>query len=125
MFCQFLLHSKVTQSHTHTHTHNIYIHSFSHIIFHHVPSLVTKYSSLCYTAGFQLIESFVIVLSLFIPLIFLVLKSYFFKWLILRHIEVSGSGIESKPAATYTAAVSMQDPLTLCTGSETDPVPPL
>ena len=32
MFCLFLLYSKVTQSH-------IYIHSFSHIILHHVPSI--------------------------------------------------------------------------------------
>ena len=28
-----------------------YLHSFSHIILHHVPSQVTWYSSLCYTAG--------------------------------------------------------------------------
>ena len=27
----------------------IYTHSFSHIIFHHVPSQVTRYSFLCYT----------------------------------------------------------------------------
>ena len=41
----FLLHSKVTQSHIH-----VYI-LFSHIIFHRVPSQVTRYSSQCYTAG--------------------------------------------------------------------------
>jgi len=35
---------------THTHTY-IYIHSFSHIILHHVPSQVTRYSSLCFAAG--------------------------------------------------------------------------
>ena len=29
----------------------IYIHSFSHIILHHVPSQVTRCSSLCYAAG--------------------------------------------------------------------------
>ena len=29
----------------------IYTHTFSHIILHHVPSQVTGYSSLCYTAG--------------------------------------------------------------------------
>ena len=29
----------------------IYIHSFSHLILHHVPTQVTGYSSLCYTAG--------------------------------------------------------------------------
>ena len=46
VFCQCLLYSKVTHSHTH-----IYIHSFSHIILHQAPSLVTRYSSQCYTAG--------------------------------------------------------------------------
>ena len=30
---------------------HIYTHSFSHIIPHHVPSQVTRYSSLCYTAA--------------------------------------------------------------------------
>ena len=44
MFCPFLLNSKVTQLY-------ICIHSFSHNIFHHVPSQVTGYISLCYTAG--------------------------------------------------------------------------
>ena len=41
----FLLYSKVTQY--------VYIHtySFSHIILHHVPLQVTRYSSLCYTPG--------------------------------------------------------------------------
>ena len=43
MLCQFLLYIKVT-SHT-------YIYSFSHIIFHHVLSQETGYSSLCYTVG--------------------------------------------------------------------------
>ena len=45
MFCQ-LLYSNVTQSltHRHIHTHTL---SFSHIILH-VPSQVTRYSSLCY-----------------------------------------------------------------------------
>ena len=33
-----------------THTH-----SFSHIILHHAPSLVTRYGSLCYTAGISLL----------------------------------------------------------------------
>ena len=46
VFCQFLLYSKVTQPHK-------YIHSFSHIILHHVPSQVTRYSSLCCIAGSQ------------------------------------------------------------------------
>ena len=41
---QFLLHSKVTQS-------NIYIHSFSHIIFHHVLPQETGCRSLRYTVG--------------------------------------------------------------------------
>ena len=36
VLCQFLLYSKATQSY-------IYIHSFSHIIFHHVPSQVIGY----------------------------------------------------------------------------------
>ena len=44
VFCQFLLYSKVTQSYIH-------ICSFSYITLHHVPSQVTRYSSLCYTAG--------------------------------------------------------------------------
>ena len=44
MRCQFLLYSKVTQSYT-------YIHSFSHIIFHHVLSQETGYHSLCSTVG--------------------------------------------------------------------------
>ena len=43
-FCQFLLYSKVTRSHTHTP-------SLSHLILHHGPSLVTRYSSLCATVG--------------------------------------------------------------------------
>ena len=34
--CQFLLYSKVT---------HIYTHAFSHIILHHVPSQVIRYSS--------------------------------------------------------------------------------
>ena len=44
VFCQFLLYHRVTQAH-------IYTHPFSHIILHRVPSPVTRYSSLCYTAG--------------------------------------------------------------------------
>ena len=44
MFCLLLLYSKVTWSY-------IYIHYFSHTIFHHVPSQVIGYSSLYYTAG--------------------------------------------------------------------------
>ena len=44
MFCQFLLYRKVSQL-------SIYIHSFSHIIFHHVSLQVTRYRSLCYIAG--------------------------------------------------------------------------
>ena len=47
MFCEFLLHSKVTQSY-------VYIHYFSHIVLHHVLSQVTGYSSLCYIAGHSL-----------------------------------------------------------------------
>ena len=44
----FLLYSKVTQSHTHI---NIYTHSFSHFILHYIPSQVTRYSSLYCIAG--------------------------------------------------------------------------
>ena len=44
MFCQFLLYSKVTQLY-------IYIHSFFHIILHHVSSQVIIHSSLCCRAG--------------------------------------------------------------------------
>ena len=44
VFCQFLLYSKMTQLY-------IYIHSFSHIFLHHIPSQVIRYSSLCCTAG--------------------------------------------------------------------------
>ena len=49
-FCQFLLYSKVTQLH-------IYIHSLSHILFHHIPSQVTRHSSLCCTAGFHCLST--------------------------------------------------------------------
>ena len=42
VFCQFLLYSKVTQLY-------IYIYSFSHITFYHVPSQMTRHSSLCCT----------------------------------------------------------------------------
>ena len=41
---QFLLYSIVTQSY-------IYLHSFSHTIFHHVLSQETRHSSLCCTVG--------------------------------------------------------------------------
>ena len=40
MLCQFLLHSKVAQLH-------INIHSFTHIILHHVPSQVIRYIVPC------------------------------------------------------------------------------
>ena len=49
VFCQFLLYSKVTQSY-------IYTRSFSHIIFHHVPSQVIGYSSLFYAAAITLLD---------------------------------------------------------------------
>ena len=42
-----LIISAVQQSDPVIHIHN----SFSHIIFDHVPSQVTRYSSLCYTVG--------------------------------------------------------------------------
>ena len=51
--CQFLLYSKVTQSYTH-----IYMHSFSHVILHRIPSQVTRWSSLCYTTGSRRVEYF-------------------------------------------------------------------
>ena len=41
----FLLYSKMTQSYTHTHIF------FSHIILHHAPLQVSRYSDQCYTAG--------------------------------------------------------------------------
>ena len=44
MLYQFLLYSTATQSY-------LYIHSFSHTIFHHVLAQQTEYSSLCCTAG--------------------------------------------------------------------------
>ena len=44
MLCQFLLHSKVTQSY-------ICIHSLSYIILHRGLPQVIGYSSLCYTVG--------------------------------------------------------------------------
>ena len=44
VLCQFLVYSKVTQSY-------IYIHYFLHIIFYHVLSQETGYSSLCCTVG--------------------------------------------------------------------------
>ena len=42
MFCQFLLYSKMNHLYIYTHTHT---RLFSHIIFQHVPSQVTRYSS--------------------------------------------------------------------------------
>ena len=49
LFCQF---PTVQRSDTVTHTRTyIYIHSFSHMFLYHLPSQVTRYSSLCYTAG--------------------------------------------------------------------------
>lgn len=45
---QFLLYSKMTQLHTYF---------FSHIILHHDPSQVMRYSSLCYRAGCPLFRS--------------------------------------------------------------------
>ena len=43
---------KVTQSHTYIYIYiYIYMHSFSHIILHCVLSQVTRYRSLCYSAG--------------------------------------------------------------------------
>ena len=35
----------------------VHIHSFSHNIFHHVPSQVIGYSSLCYKAEFQCLST--------------------------------------------------------------------
>ena len=46
----FCCNSKVTQLYT-------YIYSFSHIIFHHVPSQVIRYTFLGYTAGFHCLSS--------------------------------------------------------------------
>ena len=47
----FLPYSKMTQSHTHTHTHmHIYV-LFLILFLHCAPSQVTRYSTLCYTAG--------------------------------------------------------------------------
>ena len=52
MFCQFLLYSKVTHSYIHIYIYTyIHTHSFSHILLHHLPSQVTRCSSLCYIAG--------------------------------------------------------------------------
>ena len=50
MWHHFLLYSKVTQSY-------MYIHSFSHIIFHHVLWPEIGYGSLCYIVGKFLILS--------------------------------------------------------------------
>ena len=44
MSCQFLMYSKVTRSY-------LYIHSLSHIIFHHFLSQETSCSSLCCMVG--------------------------------------------------------------------------
>ena len=49
-FTGFYQFSTVHQSDPVTHT---YIHSFSHIVLHHAPSQVTRYSSQCYTAEFH------------------------------------------------------------------------
>ena len=53
MFCQFLLYSKVTQSHVCVHTHT---HSFSHIILHHVRINLLICKSSMYHAIFLMIE---------------------------------------------------------------------
>ena len=60
MLCQFLLYSKVTQSHTH-------IHSFSHIIFHHVSCQETGYSSLCCTAGPRCLSILNVIVCIYEP----------------------------------------------------------
>ena len=52
MFYQFLLSSKVAQFYTYICIYAcVYTYSFSHNIFHPVPSQVIGFSSLCYTAG--------------------------------------------------------------------------
>ena len=55
MLCQFLLYSKVTQSH-------IYIHSLSYIIFHYGLSQETGYSSLCYTVESHYVDFLMMVI---------------------------------------------------------------
>ena len=50
IFGQFLLDGRGTQLY-------IYIHSFSHVLLHRVPSQVVRFRSLCYTAGSLLIHT--------------------------------------------------------------------
>lgn len=58
MFCQFLPRSKVTQAY-------IYIHSFSHIIFYHVPSQMIGYSSLCYIPGSHCLSILIVIVCIY------------------------------------------------------------
>ena len=60
VFCQFLLYSKVTQEYIH-------IHSFSHVILHHVPSQVIGYNSLCYTAASPCLSTPNVVVCIYSP----------------------------------------------------------
>ena len=62
MLYQFMLDPKVTQSHT-----QIYIHSFSLIIFHRVPPQVIGYTSLCYTAEPHCLSILNIIVCIYSP----------------------------------------------------------
>ena len=85
MFCQFLLYSKVTQLY-------MYIHSFFHIILHHVPTQVIRYSSQCYTA----VKWWFLTEVFYSQEVFWKLRGRFY-WVPLQHVEVPRPGI--KPEA--------------------------
>ena len=57
----YLLYSKVTQSYIHLYTF------FSHIILHHAPSQVIRYSSQSYTAGSHCLSISIAVVFIYLP----------------------------------------------------------
>ena len=52
---------------THTNTHTYIYTYFSYIILHHFPSQVTRYSSLCYTAGCHFLSTPNAVVCIYYP----------------------------------------------------------
>ena len=64
VFCELSTVQQSDPAHTHTHTH-IFFFSHFHTILHHVPSQVTRYSSLCYTAGSHCLSTPNVLLVLF------------------------------------------------------------
>ena len=107
MFYQFLLYNKVTQLH-------IYIHSFSHIILHQIPSQVIICNSLCYTANVYPLQ-----LQYIFPYIYSKCNTFFFRDKIYKsctwHCLHGGSPVEavrtSLPTTKQTWVWSWSEPL--------------